>query len=180
MADEAQDKISEGNIMTRHYFLSSSLWELELVERQLPRRGFSPAQIHVHSRHPGLVKRFHLLPLSSLLDRHNRLPPIDCSEKFIVVRCLVLVFVSIFWDSGWLIGPVPVAPVVWQQEDKKHKTTIQQSVDLADWIVETNETLPEKSPRREFPHSGSMLPLPLELPDVHPARTALRMVQAQR
>ncbi|MBY5991751.1 NAD/FAD-utilizing enzyme [Ferrimonas balearica] len=53
--------------MTRHYYLSNSLWELELIERQLEKQGLSPAQIHVHSRHPALVSRFHLLPVSSLM-----------------------------------------------------------------------------------------------------------------
>ncbi|ADN76241.1 conserved hypothetical protein [Ferrimonas balearica DSM 9799] len=53
--------------MIRHYYLSTSLWELQLVERQLEKQGLSPAQIHVHSRHPTLLRRFHLLPVSSLM-----------------------------------------------------------------------------------------------------------------
>ncbi|MBY6185649.1 hypothetical protein KUV89_03220 [Marinobacter hydrocarbonoclasticus] len=53
--------------MIRHYYLSTSLWELELVERQLEKQGLSPAQIHVHSRHPSLLRQFRLLPVSSLM-----------------------------------------------------------------------------------------------------------------
>ncbi|GAA4899478.1 hypothetical protein [Ferrimonas pelagia] len=50
--------------MVRHYYLSNSLWELELIERQLERSGLSPAQIHVLSQKPSLAARFRLLPLS--------------------------------------------------------------------------------------------------------------------
>ncbi|SHG91573.1 hypothetical protein [Ferrimonas marina] len=50
--------------MVRHYYLSNSLWELELIERQLEKRGLSPAQIHVLSQKPNLASRFHLLPRS--------------------------------------------------------------------------------------------------------------------
>ncbi|USD39136.1 MULTISPECIES: hypothetical protein [Ferrimonas] len=53
--------------MTRHFYLASSLWELEQIERQLERQGLSPAQIHVVSNKPKLAARFHLQTASSLL-----------------------------------------------------------------------------------------------------------------
>ncbi|WP_298442123.1 hypothetical protein [uncultured Ferrimonas sp.] len=50
--------------MFRHFYLCTSLWELDLIERELQQVGLRPSQIHVLSAQPQLADRFHLNPLN--------------------------------------------------------------------------------------------------------------------
>ncbi|TKB51693.1 hypothetical protein [Ferrimonas aestuarii] len=53
--------------MTRHFLLASSLFELGLLEHQLKRQGFTPAQIHVISPRDALASKLRLQSWQSLI-----------------------------------------------------------------------------------------------------------------
>ena len=85
--------------MLRHYFISDSLDDLEVLEEQLESAGVSTPQIHVLSRNDAEVENHHHLhAVQSFLKRDI----VRSTERGAVVGlCAFVLVLSVAYFAGW-------------------------------------------------------------------------------
>jgi hypothetical protein len=97
--------------MTRHYFISEDLDDLELLEEQMEARGVSTPQIHVLSRHDAeLEHHAHLHEVQSFMKQDI----VHSTEIGAVVGVIAFVLVlAVAYLAGWTESPAGWIPFIF-------------------------------------------------------------------
>ncbi len=96
--------------MRRHYFISSSLDDLEVFEEQLEAAGVSTPQIHVLSRNDAEVEHHHLHEVQSFMKKDI----VRSTKRGAVVGfCAFVLVLSVAYSAGWTETAVGWMPFIF-------------------------------------------------------------------
>ena len=96
--------------MLRHYFISDSLDDLEVLEQQLEAAGVSTPQIHVLSRNDAEVENHHLHEVQSFMKNDV----VHSTKRGAVVGvCAFALILSIAYFAGWTETTVGWIPFIF-------------------------------------------------------------------